>query len=141
MILLNNVYNNFLEQTKNNILIDKCLLIICSNNDFIDICYDIIDKIGNTNIYCVKNNDKEYCEFLNKKIIIFVDNPDKYYNVISKTINREMVLFRKYGDVYVSQINPECNVIIFSENLNISQQIKNISIIINKKNENNMLSY
>ncbi len=130
MILSNNNYNNFLQQTNNNNLLNKCLVIVSNTNSFIDICHDIIDNIGNTDVYCVRLGDYEYSNYLNKKIIVIVDNPDNHYDLIYNIINREMVLYRKKGDYRITQINPTCNVIIFTNNLNISQQIKDISIII-----------
>lgn len=133
MINGRNIYNDFLIKTKNEIFINECLLIISDN--IIELCHDIIDTIGIDNFVCVKyNDDVEYKHFLNKKIIIFINKYENYYDDINKILNREKILYRKQKDYRVNQIDPLCNIIIISKNDNITEKFKNISTIINNKN-------
>jgi hypothetical protein len=66
----------------------------------------IIDNTSNDNFIFVKNNnDFEYKNLMGKKILIFIDKYENYYDDINKILNREKILYRNPNDYRVNQLD------------------------------------
>ena len=66
----------------------------------------IIDNTSNDNFIFVKNNnDFEYKNLMGKKILIFIDKYENYYDDINKILNREKILYRNPNDYCVNQLD------------------------------------
>lgn len=122
------ILDHFLHQTKNNIHINKALLITCKNTEIIETCYNIINNIDSTEVYCVRKNENEYEKFLHKKLLIFIDNLDEHVELIKNILNNETLIYRT-KDYKISSVTPNCNIIIISNNFNLPKELSDVLII------------